>query len=129
MVDMLIDIAPKVYSPFVTTNKKGKKVLLVQCMNALYRSMVALLMFYKKLVTALKLYGFEYNPYNPCVANKIIKGKITTICHHVDDCKISHVSTHEVDETISLLKADFEISFEDGSGAMQARRGKTHVYV
>ena len=46
-------------------------------MNALYRSMVASLMFYKKLVLALKLYGSEYNPYNLCVANnnKIVKGK------------------------------------------------------
>ena len=108
---MLVKIAPKVYSPYATTNKKDEKVLLVQCMNALYGSMVASLMFYKKLVSALKLYGFEYNPYDPCVANKVVEGKILTICHHVDDCKISHVSTSIVDETISLLKADFEIIF------------------
>ena len=62
LVGMLVEIAPKVYSPYVTTNKKGKKVLLVQCMNALFGSMVASLMFYKKLVLALKLYGFKYNP-------------------------------------------------------------------
>ena len=55
LVDMLVNIAPKVYTLFVTTNKKGKKVLLVQCTSALYGSMVASLMFYKKLVTALKL--------------------------------------------------------------------------
>ena len=61
MVEMLVKIVPKVYSPYVTTNKKGKRILLVQCMNALYGSMVALLMFYKKLVLALKSYGFEYN--------------------------------------------------------------------
>ena len=63
------------------------------------------------------------------MANKVVEGKIATIFHHVDDCKICHVSTHVVDETISLLKADFEIIFEDGSGAMQVRGGKTHVYV
>ena len=34
-----------------------------------------------------------------------------------------------MDEPISLLKEDFEIIFEDGSGAMQVRRGKTRVYV
>ena len=51
------------------------------------------------------------------------------ICHHVDDCKISHVSTPVVDETISLLKADFEIIFEDELGAMQVHRGKIHVNV
>ena len=42
---MLVEIAPKVYSPYVTKNKKGKMILLVQTMNALYGSMVALLMF------------------------------------------------------------------------------------
>jgi uncharacterized protein YbjQ (UPF0145 family) len=105
LVDMLVNIAPKVYSPYVTTNKKGeKKILLIKCMNALYGSMVASLMFYKKLMKALKSYGFKYNPYDSCVANKIVKGKTATICHHVDDCKISHVSTSVVDETISLLK-------------------------
>jgi hypothetical protein len=126
---MLVDIAPKIYGPYVTTNKKGEKILLVQCMNALYGSMVASLMFYKKLVKALKLYGFQYNPYDSCVANKVVKGETATICHHVNDCKISHVSTRVVDKTISLLKADFEIIFEDGLGTMQVRRGKTQGYV
>ena len=96
-------------------------------MNALYGSMVASFMFYKKLVKALKSYGFEYNPYDSCVANKVVEGETTTICHHVDDCKISHVSEKVVDNIISLLKEDFEIIFEDGSGAMQVRRGETHV--
>ena len=69
---MLVEIAPKVYSPYVITNKKGKRILLVQTMNVLYGSIVASFMFYKKLVLALKSYGLEYNPYDPCVANKIV---------------------------------------------------------
>jgi hypothetical protein len=129
LVDMLVEIAPEVYKPYVTINKKGEKVLLVQCMNALYGSMVASLMFYKKLAKALISYGFVYNPYDSCVANKVVEGETTTICHHVDDCKISHVSEKVVDNIISLLKRDFEIIFEDGSGSMQVRRGDSHVYV
>jgi hypothetical protein len=43
--------------------------------------------------------------------------------------KISHVSEKVVDNIISLLKEDFQIIFEDGSGSMQVRRGDTHVYV
>jgi hypothetical protein len=35
-------------------------------------------MFYKKLSTALKSYGFEYNPYDACVANKVVGGKVLT---------------------------------------------------
>ena len=45
MVNILVEIAPKVYSPYVITNKKGKRILLVQTMNALYGRMVASLMF------------------------------------------------------------------------------------
>ena len=104
---MLCEIAPEVYREYVTKNKKGEKVLLVQCMNALYGSMVASLMFYKKLSTALKSYGFEYNPYDACVANKVVGGKVLTICHHVDDCKISHERAEVVAETISLIRGDY----------------------
>ena len=129
VVDILCEIDSDFYTKYVTTNKKGEKVLLVQCMNALYGSMVASLMFYKKMVAALKSYGFEFNPYDSCVANKIVDGTVLTICFHVDDCKISHVSSQVVDETISLLRNDFEVLFEDGSGAMQVQRGKKHVYL
>jgi hypothetical protein len=36
LVDILVSIAPDVYGPYVSTNKAGQKVLLVQCLNALY---------------------------------------------------------------------------------------------
>jgi hypothetical protein len=62
VVDILLEIDYNFYNKYATINKKGEKVLLVQCMNALYGSMVASLMFYKKLVAALKSYGFECNP-------------------------------------------------------------------
>jgi hypothetical protein len=31
VVDWLVRIAPEVYGPFVSTDKKGNKVLLVEC--------------------------------------------------------------------------------------------------
>ena len=98
-------------------------------MNTLYGSMVALLMFYKKLVAALKSYGFELNPYDACVANNTVDGSVLTICFHVDDCKISCVSAKVVDETISRLRNNFEVVFEDGSGTMKVHRGKRHEFV
>ena len=70
LVELLMEIAPDVYGPYVHKNKNGEKVLLVQCMNALNGTMVASLLFYKKFVTSLKKQGFELNPYDPCVANK-----------------------------------------------------------
>ena len=98
-------------------------------MNTLYGSMVALLMFYKKLVAALKSYGFEFNPYDACVANKTVDGSVLMIYFHVDDCKISHTSAKVVDEIIRRLRNDFEVVFEDGSGAMKVNRGKRHESV
>ena len=129
LLDLLLEIAPNVYGPYVHKNKKGDKVLLVQCMNALYGTMVASLLFYKKFVTSLKNKGFVLNPYDSCVANKTVDGKVLTVCFHVDDNKISHVSSKVVDATIEWLRKEYEVIFYDGSGAMKVRRGKIHEYL
>ena len=73
--------------------------------------------------------GFEFNLYDPCVANKMIEGKQMTICFHVDDCKTSHVSTKAVDEMIEWLKAGYVKIWEDGTGKMKVSRGKVHKYL
>ncbi len=44
LFDILVSIAPNVYRLYVTVGKKGKKQLLVQCLTALYGTMVALLL-------------------------------------------------------------------------------------
>ncbi len=66
LVDMLLDIAPSVYTPYVTTDRKGAKQLIVQCQNAIYGTMMASLLHYKKFSKSLKSVGFEFNPYDPC---------------------------------------------------------------
>ena len=70
-------------------------------------------------MTSLKGNEFELNPYDPCVANKMIEDNVLTICFHMDHCKIAHESTPVVDNTNSWLKEDFEVLFEDGLGAMK----------
>ena len=40
LVDVLVSIAPEVYGPYVTTNKKGQQVLIVECLNVVYGTMV-----------------------------------------------------------------------------------------
>ena len=126
LVDILVSIAPDVYGPYVSTNKSGQKVLIVECLNAVYGTMVAALLYYKKFVKSLTKHGFKLNPYDGCVANKIVKGKQITICFHVDDCKISHEWTKVVDATIKWLRAEYESIFEDGS---KVHRGKVHKYL
>jgi hypothetical protein len=41
LVDILMLIAPDVYGPYVSTNNSCQKVLIVECLNAVYGSMVA----------------------------------------------------------------------------------------
>jgi hypothetical protein len=129
LVDILVKIAPEVYSDYVTTDRKGNKQILVECLNALYGTMVAALLFYEKFTTTLSEDGFIMNPYDPCVWNKNINGKQCTICFHVDDCKISHISKKIVNNIIEWLWKNYESIFEDGSGKMKVSCGKVHKYL
>jgi hypothetical protein len=75
LVDILVERAPDVYKSYVPRDKKGMNQLLVQFQNALYGTMVASLLYYRKFLKSLMDIGFIINPYDPCVANKIIEGK------------------------------------------------------
>jgi len=47
------------------------------------------------------------NPYNQCVANKMINGKQCTIIWNVDDLKISHVDKNVVEDILKGLNKKF----------------------
>jgi hypothetical protein len=129
LVDILMEIAPDVYKSYVSKDNKGSKQLLVQCQNALYGTMVASLLYYRKFFKSLTDIDFVINPYDPCVANKMIEGDQMTICFHVDDCKLSHRKSKVMDRMIEYLRQEYESIFEDGSGAMTVSRGKIHKYL
>ena len=44
MVNVLVKVAPKVYGPYVSIDKQGRKQLLAECLNAIYRTMVVSLL-------------------------------------------------------------------------------------
>ena len=90
LVQALLDIAPKVYKIGVTKYNNGSVILLLRCLNAIYGTMIAGLLFYKKPRKTLLREGFEINLYDPCVTNKMVNGKNQTICWHVEDCKLIH---------------------------------------
>ena len=58
LAELMTMIAPQMYRKYVTI-EKGQKVLYVKVQKSLY--------------------GFEVNPYDPCIANKVINGKQMTI--------------------------------------------------
>ena len=89
LVDMLVQLAPEVYGPFVVF-ERGQKVIYVQVMRAIYGMLQSALLWYKKFRKDLEGHGFKFNPYDPCVANKRIAGSQQTIRFHVDDLLSSH---------------------------------------
>jgi hypothetical protein len=129
LVDILVEISPDLYKYYVSRDKKGSKQLLVQCQNALFGMMVASLLYYRKFVKSLTDIGFVMNPYDPCVANKMIEGDQMTICFHVDDCKLIHHKTKVMNSMIEYLRQEYESIFGDGSRAMTVSRGKIHKYL
>jgi hypothetical protein len=129
LVDILVDIAPEAYKSYVSQDKKVNTQFLVQCQNALYGTMVASVLHYRKFVKSLTDIDFIINPYDPCIANKIIEGEQMTICFHEDDCKLSHHNKTVTDRMIMYLRQEYESIFEDGSGAMTVSRGKIHKYL
>jgi len=78
-----------------------KKVLYLRLKKALYGTLKAALLFWRRLSNVLQTWGFKINPYDKCVANKMINESQCTIVWHVDDLKISHVDKSVVNEVIS----------------------------
>ncbi len=72
LVNIVMAIVPSVYGPYVTVGKKGKKQLLVKCLTALYGTMVALVLYYKKFIKSLKSKGFKLNPYDPFMVPRLV---------------------------------------------------------
>ena len=67
---LLVDLAPETYAPFVVI-EKGKRVLYVQVLKAIYGMLQAALLWYKTFRKDLESMGFEFNPYDPCVPTRL----------------------------------------------------------
>ena len=123
MAELLAKISPDTYQKYVY-HRRGQAYIYCKCNVAIYGTLKAALLFWKKLSASLKSRGFIINDYDWCVANKMINGKQCTIVWHVDDLKISHVDPKVVDEVIASLKEEY-----GKVGEMTVRRGKIHDYL
>ena len=65
--------------------ESGGKILYVKVLKAIYGMLQSALLFYNKLWKDLEDSGFKVNPYNPCVANKTVRGSQMTVVWHVND--------------------------------------------
>ena len=92
MVDILVEMNPAKYGPYVV-QEGNQKVLYVHILRALYGMLQSSLLYYKNFRKDIESDGFEINPYDPCVANRMMNGKQCIICWHVDELEISHVAS------------------------------------
>jgi hypothetical protein len=118
-VDIMCEVNP-VYKKFVTY-EHGKKVLYVRVLRAIYGCIESALLWYNLYSKTLENLGFVINPYDRCVANKIINGSQCTIVWYVDDNKISHVDKDVVTDILEKLKGHF--------GNITISRGKKHNFL
>ena len=72
---------------------------------------------------------FVINPYNSCVANKMIDGKQMTICWHVNNLEANHVRPKAEDQIVKYFCQEYQSIFEDGFGVMPVSRGKVCKYL
>ena len=122
MIDMLVEIDPS-YEDYVAM-ERGQKILYVHILRAIYGMLMSGLLFYKKFRTSIEKIGYEVNPYDPCVANKIIRGKQHTISWHVDDLKSSHVDSKVNDNFHKWLQQEYGQVRE-----VTSTRGTKHDYL
>ena len=123
LVDLLIKVEPS-YQSFVCF-ERGQRIIYTCLNKALYGTLQAAMLFWKELTQFVTVdLGFTVNPYDLCVANKLIDGKQCTILWHVDDIKMSHVSQDVLESIMKQIKARF-----GKEAPLTVTRGPVHEYL
>jgi hypothetical protein len=122
LAELMVQVAPNLYKKYITVDRKGTAILYVKMQKALYGLLRSALLFYKKLVADLESDGFVLNPYDLCLANKVVDGKQVTVCWHVDDLKASHCDPAQVTIFGEWLSKKYGV-------AVATHRGKVHNYL
>jgi Reverse transcriptase (RNA-dependent DNA polymerase) len=123
LIDLLCEVDPSLKQ--YVSMEKGKRVLYTKLNKALYGTVQASRLFWEKLSSFLiEENGFERNPYDFCVVNKMVNGKQFSIVWYVDDLKLSHVDSSVVDDMIDTIKREFGKELD-----VTVRRGKVHDYL
>ena len=118
---MMVKVDPKLYRKYILTSAKGEPIIYVKLNKALYGLPKSALLFYKNMVGEFEDMGFELNPYDPCVANRMKNGSQQTVTWHVNDIKISHIDL--------MVNTEFLLKLAKIYGpGITLSRGKVHDY-
>lgn len=96
-------------------------VTYVKLNKALYGTVQAALLWYKKLCSVLVGAGFKMNPYDPCLFNQTVDGEQITVCFHIDDLLVTSTSEAHLDTLVKHLESSFS--------NLTVNRGKQHSYL
>ena len=66
------------------------------------------LLYYCHFIQDIKAKHFILNPYDPCIANKMVDSKQLTLVWHINDIKVSHVKESVITKLIEWLKHTYE---------------------
>ena len=119
-VDALLRVNAEKYAKYVVI-ENGVKVLYLRLNKAMYGTIKAAILWYTMFKDNLEGMGFKLNPYDLCVANKMVNGHQLTVGWYVDDVKMSHMDDDELTKLIELLEEKF--------GKMNVTRGNKHIYL
>ena len=87
-IDLMCEANPK-YKDYIQI-VNGKKILYLRVLMALYGGIQSELLWYNLFTEYLLKLGFVINPYDRCIANKLINVKQCTTAWYFDDVKVSH---------------------------------------
>jgi hypothetical protein len=90
--------------------------------------MKSALLFNRKLIKELKEMGFEINPYDPCVAKKLVGGKQMTVRWHLNNLMISHVNQNKKLNFAKCIKDIYEDNLAENVGTTHDYLGMTFDY-
>ena len=72
--------------------------------------------------------GFDINPYDPCVANKLVNEKQMTVRWHVDDLMISRVNKGKILNFVKCIKDIYGDNLVENVGKVHDYLGMTFDY-
>ena len=117
----MVQVLTKIYQKYFITNSKVKPLIYVQIQKVLYGLLRSALLFYRNFVKDHEAYGLQINPYDPCLANKMINDKHMTVLWNSYDLKVSHVSRFKATKFARYLSIIY--------GGLTVYRGKVHKYL
>jgi hypothetical protein len=126
--EVLVRLEPVIAKLLCERDKSFKPYLddrgtmIVRLNKAQYGCVESARLWYNTLSAKLVSMGYEVNPYDPCVFNRIgTNGKQTTIVIYVDDILATSEESCDLEELVAAMEAEYK--------TISVKRGDVHEYL